>query len=601
MEAADGATDRSLASLIRAFHQARDSGDAELMEQAAISLPSTQSFGAHPGQVPALVHEAYSVAATPVSRCRLAAALARAWAYGGSADRAVTFADEAVALAEDIGDTRLLVDALDAALLARWGPDMLAERLQLAARLADAAAHLADPEVRLSAHLWRLTTAWECLDIVAVQRQLRALDMLAEDTGLARVAFFAASRRAMHAIVTADLDVADQLIARTQEIGAAAAEPDVDAVVHNLVSARALRASDVSALQREAAAFQEYGTSEGVPSVSAEGAVLWLAASEHDRALDLLHQLAGSGLALVPRDVYFLLTVSSLTEVASALHRDEIAAEGVRLLEPFAGRAVLNAGAVTFHGVVDDYLCRACRTLGRADEARWRDSASSCYRRIGATWWWHRLAGAPVAARPSAAAVHLRPGDARHWVVGRDGATTEMTDLKGLRYLHQLLLSPCADISSLDLAASATSNTGTVVLDTSRGEVIDARALAAYRQRLRDIDLELAEAESWADRGRLERLQDERAAVLAEVRAATGLGGRHRQFTSSAERARVAVRKAITAALDVIDQYDSALGRLLRDTVRTGAMCRYDPDPSRPVAWVLAEPGTAGQQAGDEG
>jgi hypothetical protein len=33
----------------------------------------------------------------------------------------------------------------------------------------------------VSSHLWRLTTAWECLDVVAVQRQLRALDILAQE------------------------------------------------------------------------------------------------------------------------------------------------------------------------------------------------------------------------------------------------------------------------------------------------------------------------------------------------------------------------------------------------------------------------------------
>ena len=30
--------------------------------------------------------------------------------------------------------------------------------------------------------------------------------------------------------------------------------------------------------------------------------------------------------------------------------------------------------------------------------------------------------------------------------------------------------------------------------------------------------------------------------------------------------------------------------RLLRDTVTTGGVCRYDPDPGRPVRWVLDAP-----------
>ena len=51
----------------RAFHQARDAGDAGRMAEAALGLPSGQQFGEHPGQIPALIHEAYAAAADPRS------------------------------------------------------------------------------------------------------------------------------------------------------------------------------------------------------------------------------------------------------------------------------------------------------------------------------------------------------------------------------------------------------------------------------------------------------------------------------------------------------------------------------------------------------
>jgi hypothetical protein len=59
---------------------------------------------------------------------------------------------------------------------------------------------------------------------------------------------------------------------------------------------------------------------------------------------------------------------------------------------------------------------------------------------------------------------------------------------------------------------------------------------------------------------------------------------------SADERARVAVRKAIAAAVARIGAVDAGVERLLRDTVVTGSACRYDPDPGRPVRWVLEEP-----------
>lgn len=619
----DGADSRDQAALVRALLEARERGDAALTERAARQLPRGQRFGTDPGRLPALLHAEYQKATDLTSRCGLAAALARAWVYGGHPERARAFAEEALALSAQVPDPAAAVDALDAMLLARWGPDALGDRLRLAARIEEAAAYLDDPEPRLSAHLWRLTTAWECLDVVGVQRQLRALDRLAADSGSPRITFFAASRRAMHALVTADLAAADELIAAARSAGDSSREPDLEAVTHSLAAARARRAGDLAVLRAEAAAFTAYGAAEGVPSVSAEAAVLWLEGGEPDRARELLLQLAGGGLAGLPRDVDFLLTTASLVQVAAALCGDGegtaagrfggsqvngadaliagIAAEGAELLEPYAGRAVINAGAVTFHGVVDDYVFRAYAArqsrpgapggagpVAADPVAGWRDRAASCYLRLGASWWRDRLerrAAGGAARRPGTVA-HLRrvgPG----WIVGFDQATFSLPDLKGLCYLSELLARPAADVAASQLAAVGAGHAGIVITGQGASEIADARALAAYRQRLGDLGAELAEARSWADEGRITRLQLEREALLAEIRAAAGLGGRPRRFSSADERARVAVRKAIATALARIEDGDPGLARLVRDTVRTGTRCRYDPDPARPVSWIL--------------
>src|SRR5882724_9934559 len=97
--------------LIAAFEAARDRRDADGMTAAALRLPSVLEFGAPPGQVPALIHEAYAAASGPAARGRLASALARAWVYGGDPPRAVEFAAEAVDLAEQAGDPGMLADA----------------------------------------------------------------------------------------------------------------------------------------------------------------------------------------------------------------------------------------------------------------------------------------------------------------------------------------------------------------------------------------------------------------------------------------------------------------------------------------------------------
>ncbi len=69
----------------------------------------------------------------------------------------------------------------------------------------------------------------------------------------------------------------------------------------------------------------------------------------------------------------------------------------------------------------------------------------------------------------------------------------------------------------------------------------------------------------------------ERDALIEEISAATGLGGRIRRAGSSAERATVAVTKAIAAAVARVADVDPALGRYLRDTVRTGVSSATTP------------------------
>jgi hypothetical protein len=198
---------------------------------------------------------------------------------------------------------------------------------------------------------------------------------------------------------------------------------------------------------------------------------------------------------------------------------------------------------------------------------------------------------AGVAAVPRQAdVVHLHPAGDGLWAVGSHGATHALPALRGLHYLRLLLERPGIGVPALDLSDAVAGHPGEQVRDGGMGPLVDRQALLAYRRRLATLDDELARADARGDPGRAERLAEERAALLAQVAEATGLAGRPRATTSAMERARVAVRKAIAAAVARIGTVDPVVARLLRDTVVTGTACRYDPDPGRPVRWVLSEP-----------
>jgi hypothetical protein len=567
------------------------------MAAAALGLASLQRFGGPGGRTPALLHEAYLAAAdSPVTRARLAAALARSWVYGNDAARGATFAIEGVELAEQTQDPTVLADALDGQLAVSWGPDDLSERLHITARLQDVAAHVDDVRTRMNAHLWRLTTALETLDVTGMHRQLSALDLLASETGSPQVRYFAMTRRAMHATLVGDLDRARELAEAAYPLGMDIGVPDAFAVYHEQRAEIARHADDVGFLAEEATLAEDYAVSRGIESLIAEAAVLALQAGDIERSSRLVAQVAGGGFSQVPYDVDWLLTVSKTTEAAAGLGYTDIARAGMTLMAPYAGRCVVNAGAVVCVGVVEDYLWRAAvvSTDSRADD--WRAAAVAAYQRLGAPWWLRRVS-APSDVRRGAVVAAPRPVDRRTvemrrlpgqtvWSVGPAGEVRLLPDMKGLHYLRALLQRPGVEITALEISAMAAGH-GPAVAEPGAGERLDRRALTAYRNRLREIDEELDEAQSWNDPARAERIEAEREALLRELAGATGLGGRSRTTGGTAERARVAVRKAIAAALDRIDAEDPATARLLRRTMHTGSACRYEPDPDTPVDWLL--------------
>jgi hypothetical protein len=123
------------------------------------------------------------------------------------------------------------------------------------------------------------------------------------------------------------------------------------------------------------------------------------------------------------------------------------------------------------------------------------------------------------------------------------------------------------------------------VLDRLRQAVDGAVAGRQIRQRLADLDEEIAEADAWADPERASRARAERDALVSEVASATGLAGRARRLGDQPERARKAVTARIRDVIGRIERVHPQLGAHLRATVTTGMRCGYS--PPTPTSWRL--------------
>lgn len=198
---------------------------------------------------------------------------------------------------------------------------------------------------------------------------------------------------------------------------------------------------------------------------------------------------------------------------------------------------------------------------------------------------------------PPVEGVLVREGE--YWTIGWRGEVFRLKDALGLRYLSRLLAVPGEELHCADLFAGAgPTSSGRLPraeadlavrasMDEDAGEMLDAQAKEAYRARLRDLQEEIDEAESFNDAGRLDRARTEMEALQSELARGVGLGGRDRKASSRKEQARLSVTRAIRSVLRKVEKAHPELGEHFTATIKTGTFCSYTPDPRVPLHWKV--------------
>jgi tetratricopeptide (TPR) repeat protein len=200
-----------------------------------------------------------------------------------------------------------------------------------------------------------------------------------------------------------------------------------------------------------------------------------------------------------------------------------------------------------------------------------------------------------------------REGD--YWTIGVGQGVFRLRHSKGLGYIAHLLRQPGAEFHSLSLTAGVTADADdsdesvAAVSDMGNerlaeinlrrglpdhaGQMLDVQAKAEYRQRLVQLKEELDDAREAGNVERGAQIEDEIDALHQELSRAVGLGGRDRRAGSTSERARLAVTRAIKAAIEKIAEHDAQLGLYLSTSIKTGTFCSYVPDARHMISWAL--------------
>jgi len=199
-----------------------------------------------------------------------------------------------------------------------------------------------------------------------------------------------------------------------------------------------------------------------------------------------------------------------------------------------------------------------------------------------------------AAAKLSSAGIFRKEGD--YWTLSMSGTEFRIRDVKGLHYIAYLLRNPEQELAVQDLVSVVSGQELPKTIDQGEGGLIafglgdagvalDARAKAEYRGRLADLQDQLEAAERNNDIGRAATTRAEIEFIRDQIAASVGFRGRDRRVASHAERARVAVTKAIKSALERIRQNDREMGDHLSASIHTGYSCSYV--PRSPTVWSV--------------
>jgi hypothetical protein len=560
-------------------------------------------------------------------RARLLARLAAALRDSpASRERRASLSEEAVAVARRSGDPAALAYALEVRTLILYGPDAIEERLALATEMLRLAETARDQERRLQAHHWRLMTFWELGDAQGLKAETQAQTLVALELRQPAQLWYTAVTEAMQALFKGRFKGAEGLIARARDLGARAQSWNAEQSFW--LQTFALR-RDLGDLQQELEADLQRLIDDN-PTVVYWRCALALLRCELGRDADArssFQDLAAGHFRELPRDEDWLMGMTLLAEVCA--HLGDVRSAGVlyEILLPYAGRIALSPPNVST-GSLSRSLGLLSGTLSRWDEAEQHlGNALEAHTRMGARPWIARtlhdlgklllrrdgpadrqralelfgeafdlcraLGMAPLeknisTQRPPrlAADANVFRREGEYWSVEYAGKLIRLKDARGLRYMARLLREPGREFHALDLAAG-----GALFPAADAGALLDAKAKAAYRQRLTELDEEGDRARSWADQGRTDRVGAERDFLVRELARAVGLGGRDRAAASAAERARINVTRAVKSTLLRLREHNPALGLHFDRAVRTGMFCAYEPDPLLKIRWSVHSEG----------
>ena len=611
---------------LAAGEQARHERRPDRFAEAALGLAGTGfEVALFDHQQVAMLEQAHDTpGANEALAAHVAARLSVALSLADDEPRRAALSAEAVQLADRSGDALARCQALAARCDIRAGPEHRAHRERDAAQIIRLAHERGDQGTELLGRRLLLVAALENGDLTAVDGEIHAFAQVADALRQPTYQWYANLWRATRAIAAGNVAEYHTSAADAERLGRAAGSVNCDILTMAQRWFALLELGDTAAacaeldLRIPPGRYSEMGPQMLPVEVARR---LYSARQAEARAV---FDAGIEAVLAAPHDAEWLTMVAQTADLACGLGASEWLDPLYNTLAPFAELWSVDGIAAYAHGPVHRQLGVLAAALGRDDPADAHfDAALAGNERVGADLLAARTQldravatgdrgalrdardryrtlgidarvsnidqvlgdatrraddarASPGAASPSEA-VCRNEGDV--WEVVYAGRSARVRDAKGMRDLATLLQQPGREFPALDLASHGPPREGDL------GPQLDATAREAYKRRLTELEAELDHADTSGDAVRSGRLEVERDALIAQLSAAYGLGGRRRRAGDPAERARTAVTARIRDAIRRIGESHPELARHLTRSVRTGTFCAYDPEEE--VRWIV--------------
>jgi len=387
---AAGATDEAKKAFLDAARMARSAGDAEVLGQAALGFVGRTDVT--PGvnrEAAALLEEALEALAEldSVLRAELLARLGTELYYDEDLSRSDRLTQEALAMAERIGDPAVIAYASNARHFACARPEFAPqERLPLTERVLSLIGDGPPSDVLALALHGRMVDLLEMGDGAAFEETFGRYEKVTEALGQPFFHWLLSLFRGTRALLAGRVEEAEELAHATLAIGLRVGTPNAEGAF----------AGQLFGLRREQGRLAELTPAldqlaqrhRALPIYRAALAAVLAASGEREEARAALEDVMSQDLDDFPRDQNWIATLGTLAPAVAAAGSEWRIRQLSEFLHPYAGRMIVVGQGATTHGAVSHHLGVLHAALGEQETAqRHFAEAEALHERAHAPLW----------------------------------------------------------------------------------------------------------------------------------------------------------------------------------------------------------------------